>query len=164
MDANSVWRVKGSDKLDRRGLAVLRELWHWREQEAIAANKPPYFILSHETLVAVANSAAHSHGFEAHLPGRFSPRRQSGLLAAIHHASSLPSARWPDYRRSFGHRLSPAERHRAEELRKKRDRHATELGIDPTLIASRATLVDLARDWAEHEKELMKWQLELLRK
>ena len=41
------WRLKGSSKLGRGPLAVLRELWQWREGEAIAANKPPYFILKY---------------------------------------------------------------------------------------------------------------------
>jgi len=36
------------------------------------------------------------------------------------------------------------------------------LGIDPTLIASRAVLSDLARDWEESSTELMKWQRNLL--
>jgi len=34
------WRMKGSHRLTRSGLAVLREIWHWRELEAIEANKP----------------------------------------------------------------------------------------------------------------------------
>ena len=41
-------------------------------------------------------------------------------------------------------------------------RKAAELGIDPTLIASRAVLSDLAHDWNKHEKELMKWQRDIL--
>src|SRR5436190_438766 len=35
VDTNSVWRVKGCSGLSRHALAVLRELWHWREREAI---------------------------------------------------------------------------------------------------------------------------------
>jgi hypothetical protein len=47
-------------------------------------------------------------------------------------------------------------------LEKRRDAHAHQLGIDPTLIASRATLMELARDWDKHAPELMNWQRELL--
>ena len=50
-NADSVWRIKGSHALNRRALAVLRELWQWRESEAIAANRPPFFILNHEKLI-----------------------------------------------------------------------------------------------------------------
>ena len=45
VDADSAWRIKGSSRLGRPALAVLRELWQWREQEAVAANRPPFFIL-----------------------------------------------------------------------------------------------------------------------
>src|SRR5262245_6641076 len=44
-DQDQVWRLKGASRLDRRGLVVLRELWRWRDQEAMAANRPPYFLL-----------------------------------------------------------------------------------------------------------------------
>jgi hypothetical protein len=49
-----------------------------------------------------------------------------------------------------------------QELEKKRDRRAAELDIDPTLIASRAMLVLLAKDWEMHQTGLMRWQRELL--
>ena len=43
------------------------------------------------------------------------------------------------------------------------DRHAAELDIDPTLIASRAMMVLLAKDWETHQRGLMQWQRELLK-
>src|SRR6267378_8418552 len=46
-DMDAVWRIKGSHLLGRPALAVLRELWQWREGEAISANRPPYFVISH---------------------------------------------------------------------------------------------------------------------
>jgi hypothetical protein len=49
------------------------------------------------------------------------------------------------------------------ELEKRRNTRAHELGIDPTLIASRATLSELAHDWNQHAPELMNWQRELLK-
>src|SRR5207245_4959815 len=58
VDVDAIWRIKGSHLLSRPALAVLRELWRWRESEAVAANKPPYFVLSHEGLVAIASAAA----------------------------------------------------------------------------------------------------------
>jgi len=58
-DGDTVWRVKGSYALDRAALAVLREIWQWRETEAIAANRPPFFILSHEKMVELAGAAGH---------------------------------------------------------------------------------------------------------
>src|SRR5438876_7447526 len=57
-DMDSVWRIKGSHLLGRPALAILRELWQWRELEAVTSNKPPYFVLSHEALVEIAAAAS----------------------------------------------------------------------------------------------------------
>lgn len=40
-DRSNAWRLKGSSKLSRVGLGALRALWQWREEEALAANRPP---------------------------------------------------------------------------------------------------------------------------
>ena len=161
-DLDQVWRLKGASKLDRRGLAVLRELWRWRDQEAVAANRPPYFILKHETLVALAAAAAHSRPVHPLLPRRFPQRRQAEALAAVQRALALPRSEWPDLNRPSSRQLTAGEKHRCEQLRQRRDRHAAELGIEPSLIASRATLVALAKDWTRNSAGLMRWQLKLL--
>ncbi len=161
-DPDRVWRVKGADKLDRRGLALLRELWIWRDREAVASNRPPYFVLRHETLTALADAAAQGKAVLSLLPPRLSERRRNGLLEAIERALKLPSAQWPQRNRSSGERPTLVEKQRYEILRQGRDRRAAELGIDPTLIASRADLVALARDWSRHSAGLMRWQRELL--
>jgi len=64
--------------------------------------------------------------------------------------------------RSISRRPSEAERRRFVELQKRRDSRAAELDIDPTLIASRAVLSELAHDWDKHSSALMGWQRELL--
>jgi ribonuclease D len=161
-DLDQVWRVKGAAKLDRRGLAVLRELWLWRDQEAVAANRPPFFILKHETLAAVAAAAVHSRPLQPLLPRRFPQRRRDEALAAVQRALALPRAQWPDLNRPSIRQLTAGEKQRCEQLRQRRDRHAAELGIDASLIASRATLVALARDWTRNSPGLMRWQRELL--
>ena len=161
-DLDQVWRLKGASKLDRRGLVVLRELWGWRDQEAVAANRPPYFILQHETLVALAAAAAHSRPVQPLLPRRFPQRRRDEALATVQRALALPRSQWPDFNRPSSRQLTAGEKQRCEQLRQRRDRHAAELGIDPSLIASRATLVALARDWTRHSAGLMRWQRELL--
>jgi ribonuclease D len=161
-DPDQVWRVKGADKLDRRGLAILRELWSWRDREAVAANRPPFFVMRHELLTAVANAAARDASVLPLLPPRLSTRRRAGLLVAIERALELPAAQWPQRQHSSGHRPTLAEKRQYEVLRQRRDRRAVDLEIDPTLIASRATLSALARDWERHKTDLMNWQRELL--
>ena len=164
VDADSVWRVKGSSRLGRPALAVLRELWQWREREAVAANRPPFFILTHEKLVAIAAAAAARRPVEPLLPPRLagSPRRRDGLADAIKTGFQLSADRHPEFLRPKGHRPTEAEMRRYRELEKRRNARAHKLGIDPTLIASRATLGELARDWDRHAPELMSWQRGLL--
>jgi len=161
-DGDSVWRVKGSHRLGRAALAVLRELWQWRETEAIAANRPPFFILSHEKMVEFAETAAGHQPVEPLLPPRMSPRRRDSLVTAIKTGQALPADRHPERIRHHFSRPNEAVMRRYRELEKRRDAQAHQLVIDPTLIASRATLGDLARDWDRHAPELMIWQRELL--
>ena len=164
VDADGVWRVKGSSKLSRPALAVLRELWKWREREAIAANRPPFFVVAHEKLVEIASAAAANRSFEPLLPVRMSPRRREGVVAAVRVARALPASRHPEILRSRGHRPSEVEIRRYRELEKRRNVHAHQLGIEAALIASRATLGELARDWDRYAPGLMNLQRELLAK
>ena len=48
------------------------------------------------------------------------------------------------------------------QMKVKRDETAAKLGIDPTLIAAKAELLDLARDEKDGRRHMMRWQLELL--
>lgn len=60
------WRLPGISRLDGRTLAVLRELWRWRENRARAANLPPRRVMADALLVQIA---------------RRSPRDIGGLVA-----------------------------------------------------------------------------------
>lgn len=161
-DPDTVWRIKGSHKLNRAGLAALRELWQWREDEALAANRPPFFILAHEKLVALAAAAAAHEPLESHFPRHLSPRRREGIAKAVRAAQIRPPDSHPEVVRHRVRRPSEAERRRYHELETRRDAVAHHLGIDATLIASRAMLGDLARDWEQHAPQLMQWQRQLL--
>ena len=72
----------------------------------------------------------------------------------------------PQLLRTAHYRQTADEKRRYHDLEKKRNRHATDLSIDPTIIASRADLVQLARVNHNGEPpaaELMAWQRELLK-
>jgi ribonuclease D len=162
VDEDSVWRVKGSTLLERGALAVLRELWRWREREALAANRPPFFVLAHEKMVEISMAVAERKPVDPLIPNRMHPRRRDNLLAAIQTARSVPPEKFPEKIRHRSQRPTEAEFRRFREFEKRRDKHAHELGLDPTLIAPKSALGDLARNWDRHAPELMPWQLELL--
>jgi ribonuclease D len=156
------WRMKGSDRLDPRGLAVLREIWKWREGEAIASNKPPFFVLNHDLVLRLAHEAERIKHLDRILPPRLSPRRKEGILLAIAHAQTVPEDELPTKRVSVLYQPTVAEQRRFLVLREIRDKKAAELDIDPTLIASRSTLVLLSQDWDKYKADMMSWQRELL--
>jgi ribonuclease D len=161
-DLDAIWRIKGSHLLEPPALAILRELWEWREREAVAANKPPFFVISHDALVNIAAAATLAQPIEPFLPRHISERRRGSLMKAITHGLSLSQDRHPKILRRVTRRPSEGEKRRFTDLQKHRDAHAAALGIDPTLIASRGMLSDLAHDWDKHASELMTWQRDLL--
>lgn len=163
VDQDNVWRVKGSSLLGRHALAVLREIWQWREQEALAAGKPPFFILAHEKLVDIAAASLNGSPVEDAFPRHLSERRRRGLTEAINTGRDTPADKLPHLPVRKSKRPTEAEKRRCFQLERKRDQRAKELDIDPTLIASRSVLWELARDWDEASNELMAWQRELLK-
>jgi ribonuclease D len=160
-DPELVWRIAGSDRLSRRGLAIVRELWHWREDEALKSGKPPYFVLSHEKLIELASAPPEAR-LHSILPHHFSSRRVASITAAIERGLEIPPGDQPRHVRRESHRWTAAEKQRCEVLRKRRDQAATELGLDPSFIASRATLLALARNGEHHDSGLLNWQRRLL--
>lgn len=159
---DDAWRIKGADRLSPRGRAILRELWHWREREARAANRPPYFVLSHERLFELAAAAANDQPHAPLIPRRYAPSRRARLEAALQRARQLPESAWPPPRPRVHLRLTAAQKQFLEQLHQRRDRAAEHLGLDPTLIASRNQLSRLAADWDTHAAELLPWQRALL--
>jgi ribonuclease D len=162
IDPDEVWRIKGSSFLERAALAVLRELWHWREREALAASRPPFFVLAHEKMIQIATAASEDQPFEPLIPPRMNTRRRENLVEAVIAGKSVAPEKFPEKIRHRSQRPTEAEFRRFRELEKVRNHHAHKLGIDPTLIAPKAVLGDLARNWEKYAPELMNWQRELL--
>ena len=160
-DLDLVWRVKGSHVLGPDALAVLRQLWQWREREAVQANRPPYFVLAPQAMVGIALAAVEGKSYSAWLPRRMSDRRLAGVRQAVH--EGLEATPKPQLLRPKHQRLTFAQVLRYREFEKIRDRRAIEVGLDASLIASRSTLVSLSRDGDKGFQELMDWQRVLLK-
>lgn len=158
-DEDELWRIAGAGPLRGRPAAILRALWHWRDREAREVDRPPFHILQNQHLIAAANS------FDAgEVPDfrHFSSRRRREFLDAAKQALDLPENEWPEVRRRVRSRPTALMDKRAEELRRKRDHAATQLGIEPSFIASRAALETIAVDESRKEKFLVGWQRKLL--
>ena len=114
-----------------------------------------------ERIVDLARAAVDSRPLADLIPRRYSPRRQEGLKKAIEHG--LASADKPAPVRHRSQRLTEAQTRRYRELERRRDQRAAEVQLDPSLLASRGTLLELARGGDEAwTLVLMPWQRELL--
>ena len=158
-DHDELWRISGSGLLRGRSAAVLRALWQWREKEAEKADRPPFHVLRNEELLEAAVKFA-----SGSVPDykHFSFRRRQAFLEAAQTALRAPESEWPISHRRFGTRPSNKTVQRAEELQRRRNRSADELGLEPSFIAPRSTLEAIAADDARTAALLVPWQRELL--
>lgn len=161
-DEETIWRTKGHDRLDETGLAVLRELWHWRELDALRTGRPPFFILSHEMLSELASQAAEKGSTGLRLPHFLTNRRRQDVLGAIERGLAVPADKRPRHIRVHARRMTRPELDLAEKFRRQRDAEAKKLDLDPTLIASKATLFALGRQDPGQRECLLPWQRTLL--
>ena len=156
---DELWRIRGSGALRGRAAAVLRALWQWREREAEMVDRPPFHILQNEKLLdaAVSFDSGSVPDYK-----HFSHRRRQAFREAARSALQAPESDWPVLRRRFGTRPTPDMMRRAEELRRRRDRSAEELGLEPSFIAARSALEAIAADHARAASLLVPWQGQLL--
>ena len=137
----------------------MRALWHWRDEEAQAADRPSFHILQNHLLIQA------SLAFDAgDVPDyrHFSPRRRRTFMDAAQQALNAPQSEWPERRRRVGKRLTREMEKAADALRKRRDEVATEHGIDPSFIAARGALDAVAADQTASATLLAPWQRDLL--
>ena len=98
-------RVSGNAGLDRQSLAIVRELWRWREEEAKRRNCPPRRVLRDDLLVELARRRTADPKRVHAVRGLERPdlRRQLPKIAeAIERAMSLDEAELPQVTRGEG--------------------------------------------------------------
>jgi ribonuclease D len=158
-DMEAAWRITGSSDLQGRSAAILRALWFWRDSEARSADRPAFHVLQNEKLIEAAVRL--ERGDQVSFP-HFSPSRQRRFMIATEAALALPQEEWPRPIRKPRIRPTPEQERFFAKLKGKRDAAATALKLDPSLIAPKATLEQIAADPACVSTRLMPWQLALL--
>ncbi len=163
----NAWRISGSGGLKQQGLTVLHAIWHWREIWAEKLNKPPFKVIGNHILMKVATAAEDSLPLEEILRVNLG-RRHGQLFSSLGKAVHAGLAGDP---RLFSHRqrhreytpLTPSELSLHGHLKAKRDSLAKSLNINPTLVATRSQLVQIARNHDSINDVLLPWQAHLLK-
>lgn len=163
------WRIGRSERLRGHGLSVLHAVWHWREAQAQRLDTPPFKVCGNAMLLKIAEAAESGESADAILAsihlGKRHERLAPSLAAAIRSGierdpKTLPRRPGRDPNHVA---LTQAEIELQERIRADRDRVAKKLEIDPTLIANRSQLAQIARAPDKVAEILLPWQADLLR-
>jgi ribonuclease D len=155
-----MWRIQGSGKLDRRGLACLRALWHWRDAEAKAWDRPCFMVVPNRQILEWSHDL--SAGKTVTLPHHFRPDRIRRFRQTIAAVEALKEDEWPERPSVKRRRRDRDFDRRLDALLSDRERIAAKLEIEGSLIAPRAVLEAIAASEASPSELLLRWQRECL--
>lgn len=163
------WRIGGSERLRGTGLTVLHAVWHWRQTQAERLDTPPFKVCGNKLLVAIAEAAEAGETEAAILAQVNLGKRHSRLIGSLAAAVKAGFARDPQTlprRRGRDPNHAPltnAEVALQDRIKADRDKLAAQLTLEPTLIANRAQLAQIARRPQQIDEILLPWQADLLR-
>jgi ribonuclease D len=143
LSPHAFWRVNGARDLTPAQAGVLRELFAYRERQAERADRPPFKIMSDQTLVEIARTQPDTPEALAGLPGMTPAQiRRHGqrLLQAVHRGREAGPVRPPHVERE-----PDSVRDRYELLHQWRKRRAQARGVESDVIVPRDALWELAR-------------------
>ncbi len=172
-DIEKAWRIKGVRYLNRRQMAFLHEIWHWRENEAQMVDLPPFKIIGNHTILDIVHwVTSQSHPTlkgGPRLPRNCSGNRLIYLEKAIQKANNLPESEWPEIRK-LPRSSSPLPNCKEEvnALLNQSGKIAEKLGIPPSVLATRAAITAIAHNRPTTVKNIMEcspmmqWQAEIL--
>ncbi len=163
------WKVSGGGGLSRRELAVLREVWRWRDTEAREQNLPQRRILRDELLVEIAKRKPTETADLFALRGMDrGMARNAGkeIVASVQRAMKLPDSELP---RSLRRDDPPQLGVLTQIVALVSNNLASKHRVDPALLATASDLQDMVR-WrlagakeGEEPEWLTGWRADLLR-
>ena len=165
-DPETAWlSVKGAHVLDGRGLAVLKELYEFREAEALRLDRPPGYVLPAQAIVYLAS---HPDAALDEVPG-MNPtlvrRYGRGVRAAVKAGAASPPLQRPRPTQPLFPRMTKVEAARLSRLKRWRSDLGAEMMVDPSILWPMRSLERLARapeslDEECASAEVRSWQRE----
>ena len=138
---------KGAAKLKGRSLAILEELLQLRDSQSKVLDRPPFKVLSAETLLEIAEIRPRTtdelSGIKGMTPGQIS-RHAAGILAAVARGLDMPEKKLPHFPRTRKNDVVDGAKERLKNLKIWRQRLSAEYGLDPGVLAPNWLLESLA--------------------
>jgi len=141
-------RLKGAKALKGRELAILRELFEWRESVAQKRDRATFRILNNEPMLTMARQPPADIAALKTIPGiggDQAERRGREILAAVKRGLELPDRDLPRIERPPRKPFDQAFEARLERLKAARNRLALELDLAPGVLCPNGTLDAVAR-------------------
>lgn len=170
-DGTAFMRMKGTRDLNRRELAVLRELVTWRNAVASEHDRATFRIIGNEPLFEIVKTLPRDRatlGVVKGMPRGILESRGSELIAAIERGLAVPEADLPRFPRAARWDRDPDFDVRVNALKTARDAVGEKLDLDPGVLCARERLEAVARARPESLEdfdripELRRWQVEVL--
>jgi ribonuclease D len=167
-DEPAYLRMKGAKALNGRGLAVLRELFLWRDDLAQRTDRAAFRILNNEPMLSMAKSPPADLTGLKEVRGigpEQAERRGRDILAAVRKGLAIPEHELPRLTRPPRRPQDQAFEARLERLKAIRNQLALRYDLAPGVLCSNGTLEILARinpstlDAMHDIRELRRWQL-----
>jgi ribonuclease D len=164
-------RLKGARDLNRRELAVLRELVPWRDVVARELDRATFRVIGNEQLLDISRTQPTTRDALAAIKGM--PRgllesRGGEILDAIERALAVPENALPRFPKARRWDRDPEFDSRVNALKTVRDAVAARLDLDPGVLCSRDRMEAVARrnpesiEQLNEVTELRAWQRQVL--
>lgn len=129
---------KGAGKLKGRTLAILEELLQLRDRQAQALDRPPFKVLSAETLQEIAEISPRTmidlSRVKGMTPGQLN-RHGAAILQAVALGMEMPEGKLPRFPHSQKNDMVQGSKERLKKLKRWREQRSAELGLESGLFA-----------------------------
>ena len=156
-EQTSYLALKGVRALERRALAVLREIYFWRETTAGLVDRASFRVMGNETLLLLAARPVSEEADLARVRGvgrEVVSRWGREILAAIARGLAVPDSQLPRIERSARRIVDVELMARVERLKGARNAAADRLKLAPGVLCPNGTLEAIAKAGPHSREEL----------
>jgi ribonuclease D len=160
------WRkVKNIGALERRSLAIVRDLYAWRDVLARKADRPPFKVLGNDALVDIAKEkppTVRELSLLKSVSRYHADRYGRDLAGIVRRALEIPEADLPEKSEPKPWIRDKSLESRIDRLKRVRDKYARELKIDGSVLAPRHILAAIATNNTLDVPAMREWQKRLM--